>query len=367
MTLNPKIRAWCIDVGERVGATFAEAFLAVFGVGGLTSLINGHLDRVLLTAAASAGVAAVLALGKGLLAAKIKGTVSPASLAPEQQPGQEMQDAPRPVDGTVRLGPISVRSWGSLANLPPPSGRKLGLRPLTTDRRDLKLARYLTSALPAPPAHVAWQQHVADFPMLLNDRIGDCVIAGMLHQQQVWAAAADNPTFTPTDAQALAMYRAITGYNPSDPSTDQGTDPRDALRYWQNTGAAGHKIVAYASVKPTDHPTVKTAINLFGGLGVCLNLPAYAETEHGKWLLKHGAGSAPGSWGGHWVCATGYDRHGIQLITWGEIWTLTWGFLDRYCDGLFAAISPDWMNAIGRTPTGLNLAALRADLAAIPT
>lgn len=356
MTITPKVRAWCVDVAERVGATFAEAFLAVFGVGGLTSLVSGHLDRVLLTAALSAGVAAVLAVAKGLLAAKIKGTVSPASLAPEQQPGQELQDAPGPAIDTGAV------SW---AALPHPSGRKLGRRPLTKDRRDLKLARYLTTALPPPPAHVDWQQHVTGFPMLLNDRIGDCVIAGMLHQQQVWAAAADNPTFTPTDAQALAMYRQITGYNPADPASDQGTDPRDALRYWASTGAAGHKILAYASVKPTDHRTVKTAINLFGGLGVCLNLPAYAETEHGRWLVKHGAGSAPGSWGGHWVCATGYDRHGIQLVTWGEVWTLTWGFLDRYCDGLFAAISPDWMNAVGRTPAGLNLAGLQADLAAI--
>lgn len=358
MTVSPKVRAWLVDVAERVGSTFLEAFIAVFGVAGLTSLISGHLDRVLLTAALSAGVAAVLALGKGALAAKIKGTVSPASLAPEQQPGQAMQDAP----GTAAVVPVEPLPLGLL---PPPTGRKLGRQPLTPDHRDLLLASYLRPSLPPPPQHVAWQTRVPSFPMLLNDRIGDCVIAGLLHQQQVWAAVAGNPSYSPTDAQALAMYRAITGYNPADPSSDQGTDPRAALRYWKATGAAGHKIVAYAAVDPRNHLLVKTAINLFGGLGVCLDLPAYAETEQGKWVLHSGPGSDPGSWGGHWVCATGYDHTGIQLVTWGQVWTMTWGFVDRYCSGLYAAVSPDWMNAAGRSPAGLDLAALTADLAAV--
>jgi hypothetical protein len=49
---------------------------------------------VALTAAASAGAAAVLALLKGALAARAKRTVSPASFAPEQQPDQALEQAP---------------------------------------------------------------------------------------------------------------------------------------------------------------------------------------------------------------------------------------------------------------------------------
>lgn len=102
MITNPKFRAWLVDAGERVGFTFLAAFLAVFGVGDVTSLINGHLDRVAFTAAVSAGVAAVLTLIKTVVAAKLKGTVSPASFAPQQQPGQALQDAPSDEPSVVR-------------------------------------------------------------------------------------------------------------------------------------------------------------------------------------------------------------------------------------------------------------------------
>lgn len=70
----------------------------------------------------------------------------------------------------------------------------------------------------------------------------------------------------------------------------------------------------------------------------------------------------PGSWGGHAVPVLAYDSDTLTCITWGAKKRMTWEFLARYCDESYAPLSPDWLNAHRKTPEGLNLAALQADL-----
>lgn len=82
--------SWLRDTAERVAFTFAQAFLGVFGATQIVDAGSGHLDVGLARMALAAGIAAVLALVKAGIAAKVGGTVSPASLAPTP--------APEPVD-----------------------------------------------------------------------------------------------------------------------------------------------------------------------------------------------------------------------------------------------------------------------------
>lgn len=44
---------------------------------------------------------------------------------------------------------------------------------------------------------------------------------------------------------------------------------------------------------------------------------------------------------------------------------MTWGFFARYCDESYAPLSLDWLNAQRKTPEGLDLDALQADLTQI--
>src|SRR3954447_10580221 len=74
--------SWLRDTAERVAFTFAQAFLGVFGATQIVDAGSGHLDVGLARMALAAGIAAVLALVKAGIAAKVGGTVSPASLAP---------------------------------------------------------------------------------------------------------------------------------------------------------------------------------------------------------------------------------------------------------------------------------------------
>ena len=57
-------------------------------------------------------------------------------------------------------------------------------------------------------------------------------------------------TVTFNNQSVLKDYSAVTGFNPNDPNTDQGTDMQVAASYRRKTGvldAAGkrHKVIAY--------------------------------------------------------------------------------------------------------------------------
>jgi hypothetical protein len=238
---------------------------------------------------------------------------------------------------------------------------KLGKKPARQDPRTLKLTDYLSGTLEAPQ-QAQWGKRLP-YGMLGNDAYGDCVEAGFAHQAQVWCDDAGHP-FVPTDAEALGAYSAITGFNPADPSSDQGTDMLTACKFWQSTGLAGHKIDAYLSVEARDWEAVQEAIAFWGGLYLGLALPVTAQAEVGKtWTVQTGPDAAAGSWGGHCVPVIGYDPGLLWVITWGQLQVMTWDFLGTYADEAFCLLSKDWLEASGRSPSGLAFGQLQADLA----
>lgn len=249
----------------------------------------------------------------------------------------------------------------------PPIVRKLGKLEPKHDPRTLKLARYLLSPLPAPPAEVSWVTKVPGWGMMLNDQIGDCTCAAAGHMVQQWSFFANPPGTIPTDQQILAAYERVSGYNPADPSTDNGAVMLDVLKYWRNVGVGGHRIVAFVQVDHTNDVEVRQAIQIFGNIYVGLALPVSAQ-EQGAWTVGKGgpaAGgdNAPGSWGGHAVPVMAASPHSLTCITWGERLKMSHNFFTDYCDEAYAAVSQDWIAARGgKSPSGLNLRQLLADL-----
>src|ERR1700752_3812644 len=110
---------------------------------------------------------------------------------------------------------------------------KLGKLPAKYDHRDLMMERYLDlSKLPPLPKAFGHEGLISDWGMLGNDQVGDCTMAGSDHETMLWCAmAGGNATFE--TANTLADYSALTGYNPSDPNTDQGADMHDVMKYRQ--------------------------------------------------------------------------------------------------------------------------------------
>jgi hypothetical protein len=255
-----------------------------------------------------------------------------------------------------------------------PDGRQLGKKPARVDLRTFKMARYLRAELPAPPQDFDWAPAGKfTWPMLLNDSLGDCVVAGALHSIEEWSGNAAEPIIA-NNNDALAIYEVF-GYVPGNPSTDNGIDMLSFMNYWRKTGlmvgGQKHQILAYVSVNPKDPVEVAQAIYLFGNLFTGVALPLTAQDQEVWSVPGQLAGNAqPGSWGGHCIPIMQYDigakyPEGLTCITWGERLVMTWDFLSTYCDEAYAVLSSEWFRTNGLAPNQFNLAQLQADLKAL--
>ena len=231
----------------------------------------------------------------------------------------------------------------------------------------LQLSDYLEN-VPAPPSKVYWEYKVKEpWQMEGNDTVGDCTIACIAHMIML-ATAHTGTMVVPTTEEVLAVYSAITGYDPSDPSTDTGANIADVLNYWQKTGitigGAVHKIVAWAQIDQTNRTEVEQALWLFGGvdLGIEVYQSMMDQTNAGQaWDNPSGS-----DLGGHSVPIFGYGSEGCTCVTWGALQQMGWPCFQRICSEAYCVITQDWINQLsGKTYSGFNLAQLQADLAAL--
>ncbi len=244
------------------------------------------------------------------------------------------------------------------------SQMKLGRKAVVTDSRTLLLARYISTALPPPPASKDWTKGISQFGMMLNDKLGCCTIAALGHAVQVWSANTTKE-ITVTDAQVLRYYEKWDGYKPSDPTTDTGGIELNVLNSWRKSSFNRHKLIAFADPTVSNLDLIRQAITLFGGVYIGVALPASAQTQD-MWDVVPGGGpnSKAGSWGGHAVFVPKYDEKGFTCITWGILKTMTVDFWNAYVDEAHALLSPDWLNAKG-SPSGFKLEELQSDLGLI--
>lgn len=246
------------------------------------------------------------------------------------------------------------------------SKMRLGKNPPVRDARTLQLANYLVAAdLPAPPPEANWAAKVSSWPMMLNDTIGDCTVAAAGHCIEEWTTDAGDPVIVP-NATVLAVYSAVSGYNPVTHQHDVGATEISVLNYWRQQGIGGHSIRAYAALEPGNLDHVRDSVSLFGNCYLGLAMPISAQTQ-AVWSVPPGGPSglaAPGSWSGHAVPIVAYDPLGLNVVTWGKLKRMTWGFLTTYCDEAYALLSDDFLTA-DETPAGVDLTTLEQDLAAV--
>jgi hypothetical protein len=240
-----------------------------------------------------------------------------------------------------------------------------------------KLRNYLQQSIPAPPESVnyAADAQPALGEMYLNDQLGDCVIAMMAHAGGVFLGNAGRRLFM-TPEQITALYAAIGGYVPGDPSTDNGCDLQTALNYWQRHGLLPkpypHKIKAWIAVDATNIQEVQTALWLFENLAFGVNLPD-------EWISPFPAASGflwayagdPDPMNGHAFPGVAYNRHGVKISTWGMLGELTYPAIAKYMvpaagGELYTVLSEETIiSAQGKAPNGFSWAQLAADFATL--
>jgi hypothetical protein len=221
--------------------------------------------------------------------------------------------------------------------------------------------RLAAKHVPAFPASINYAPaNVVDWGMFLNDQLGDCTCAAFYHALQIWSLGSNKPELTESDASVLALYEKATGYNPADPSTDQGGVEQNVLTYTLKSGAPMdggqvHKISAFYEVDPRNTSDVKQTIFECGLAYIGFDVPQNLMPDDGE---------TPSIWtvepdqeiiGGHAIILTGYDSQGLDLISWGAKYRMTWEFFATYVDEVYGIADPEWIKATGQTPCGLTL------------
>lgn len=241
-----------------------------------------------------------------------------------------------------------------------------GKLPAQPARPQLKGARFLdTAQLPDPPDAIDWMSGIRSWPMYANDRLGDCVFAGIGHQEQQISSLGQGAEVRVTDDDVVGGYSTVTGYNPGDPSTDQGTYVQDAMAWWRKTGIAGHQILSYASIDPADTRLIKQCVKLFGAVGVGFNFPDSAWQQFADerpWDVVPVA--APD--GGHYVMVGAYDPSYWNVVTWGAEQLMTPAFWTKYVDECWVVIDDEMADKLtGRAFSGVDLYTLGQDFSAL--
>lgn len=247
----------------------------------------------------------------------------------------------------------TVRARGLLGRIPnDPSKPRLHMRPETFKA--------------TPPASVNFYSSIGGGGMLGNDQYGDCVFAANGHIVEQQTALGQGKEVTVTTAQALAEYSKVTGFNPDDPSTDNGAMIQDGLNDLRKSGLNGHKIAAFAQINVTDMNTVKNAVSEFGVVDIGFNVPASAMSQFDAGQPWDVVANDGGIEGGHCVIVCGYDDKYLYVYTWNAVQKMTYAFWNKYVDEAWAPVSQDWVNSsTGLDPDKVNLAELGAQYAAL--
>lgn len=251
-----------------------------------------------------------------------------------------------------------------------------GRKPRTFDPRVPHFsALRMMNRHPLPPIPVAVDYstgsgRLADnLGMMCNDRLGCCTSAAAYHARQVWTDFAQGAVDTETDALVVQFYSECSGYNPAHPETDQGANEQDVLNHWLNVGQpignpdGRDRLIAFVELDPRNMNDVRRAIWECGGVYIGFEVPAP--------LMADGEPPLVWDWdrgedidGGHAVYAVGYNVSDgtITVISWGKRYCMTRRMWLGYVDEVYALVANPWIEKTGRTPLGMSVEDLSAQV-----
>lgn len=207
-----------------------------------------------------------------------------------------------------------------------------------------------------------------------NDTVGDCTCADVDHEIKADQVAAGNTEVASTADEVLAVYSAITGYDPAQTQpdgsnpTDQGAEIQDVRAYWQKNGVTlggtVHKILLFAEVDRTGN-LIKWCLDQFGAIGLGVNLPdsAMDQFHAGKpWTVVKGSAID----GGHAIALVGYDDNYWYVVTWGQVQKVALDWFNEYVEEAWVVLTEDFVNAhSGEDALGGTLYALGQQFAVV--
>jgi len=230
---------------------------------------------------------------------------------------------------------------------------KFGKLPARPGAISLKFADVFNAAkLPTPPRSFGHETLMpnGDWFTLGNTEFGNCVFAGAAHEHMLWTMAGGSPRAKFTTKDVLSDYSAVTGFDPTKPETDQGTDMQTAAAYRQKIGiidAAGvrHKIAAYSNLAAGNLDQLALAAWLFDAVGVGVQCPSSMSDQFDAsvpWSVVDGDSIV----GGHYIPCVGRNSNGnLLFLSWGKLHAATPEWVSKYMDEGVAYLSLEIINA----------------------
>jgi hypothetical protein len=199
----------------------------------------------------------------------------------------------------------------------------------------------------------------ADLGMMLNNTLNDCSCAAFYHARQIWTFNATRHLPAVSDTHVKLLYQQACGYDPTQPGPGPGGCCQTVLMHLLQRGAPTgqqriehERIAAFVEVNHSDIPTIK---HIIADCGVC-----YVGIRVPQSLTMPGQ-PVPEFWdynpavnnrivGGHAVVLAGYDDTTLRVISWGQMYTMTWNFYLAFVDEAYAIVHHQWVNASRNTP-----------------
>ena len=216
---------------------------------------------------------------------------------------------------------------------------KLGKLPAVKNSVSFRLRDYLKlSTLPTPPDSAGITKS-SDHNMFGNDTVGDCTCADVGHATLLW-----NKGVKVSTKNVLALYSAVTGYNPLYPETDRGANIADVAKYHRKTGIQDeegtyYKIAAYVAITSGNIEEIKQAILLYKACSIGWELPESAQEQTQKGAPWTVIDRLPIEGGSYDTLAVGYDSDFLYVITWEQVQKVSWAFVSKYMDEGIAKLS----------------------------
>jgi hypothetical protein len=175
--------------------------------------------------------------------------------------------------------------------------------------------RSALAAAPNPPP--AWSRIIGT-PRCAgeNQTYGDCVPTAAVNAS-ITAAAREGIMSPIANTLPFDIYQTLGGM-----PADVGLDPTTLITYWRATPIAGYRLVDIEALSAWDTTSIKAAIASNGFVYLCVELDL-AQQNQIEWTPM--AGSPV--WGGHAICADGYEADYLTVTSWGSEYALTWDFL----------------------------------------
>lgn len=214
-----------------------------------------------------------------------------------------------------------------------------------------------------PPSDFGHETYTKGWYMLGNDVAGDCYFAGGAHETMLLNHNAGKKVLFNSKV-VLGDYSACTQYNPSDPSTDQGTDMQAGASYRRKIGLLDdhgnrHKIGAYVSIETGNVGQHLQAAWMFGCVGLGLQIGDEQQDQFIKGVPWEGTPKTNVI--GHYVPLVAYRYGLLWIITWGRLQAMTPAFLMCNNDESICYLSNE-MLINGKSLEGFDFVTLSDDL-----